>query len=210
MTDESLSKGRAPKWRRRREARPEEIVDAALACFAERGFAATRLEEIALRAGIAKPTLYLYFDTKESLFIEVVRSRLASVIAELGQLQEKAPSASEALRMLVNRMAATLRSPAGALPKLIVSEAQAFPELARLYVDTVIEPGIAAVEAIIRSGIKSGEFRKVDARAIAFSLCASVVLESMFRHGLQPATGRTLRLPDASAVVDALLAECRK
>ena len=184
-----------PKWRRRREARPDEIVDAALACFAERGFAATRLDDIAQRAGIAKPTLYLYFDTKESLFVEAVRSRLASVVTAMAQDRDSAQTASEALRSLIERMAAALRSPAGALPRLIVSEAQAFPDLARLYVDIVIEPGIGAIEAVIRSGIESGDFCDVDARAMAFSLCAPIVLDAMFRHGLQPADQASARLP---------------
>jgi AcrR family transcriptional regulator len=63
-----------PKWRRRKEARPGEIVEAALEVFAEKGFAVAKLEDIARRAGISKPTLYLYFDTKEEIFRAVARA----------------------------------------------------------------------------------------------------------------------------------------
>jgi AcrR family transcriptional regulator len=74
--------GRQPRRRRRKEARPSEIVDAALALFAEKGFAAARLDEVAARAGIAKGTIYLYFDSKEALFEAVVRARVLPVLDE--------------------------------------------------------------------------------------------------------------------------------
>src|SRR3954462_9440261 len=71
------------RWRRRKEARPGEILDAALDCFAERGFAATRLEDVAARAGVTKGTAYLYYASKEDLFKAVVRGYLVPVIASL-------------------------------------------------------------------------------------------------------------------------------
>src|SRR3954453_15619132 len=74
---------RSPRWQRRREARPAEILDAALDCFAERGFTATRMDDIAARAGVTKGTLYLYFPTKEQLFKELVRSQLVPHIERL-------------------------------------------------------------------------------------------------------------------------------
>jgi len=73
-----------PKWRRRKEARPGEIVEAALEVFAEKGFAAAKLEDIGRRAGISKPTLYLYFETKEEIFRVVARASVASLVEALG------------------------------------------------------------------------------------------------------------------------------
>src|SRR5579875_3832641 len=75
----------APRWRRRKAARPAEIVAAALAVFAERGFAAARLEDIAARAGVSKAALYLYFPTKEALFRAVVAEVAAPNIDRVAQ-----------------------------------------------------------------------------------------------------------------------------
>src|SRR5438445_2688875 len=88
------------RWRRRKDARPVEILEAALACFAERGFAATRLEDVAARAGVTKGTLYLYFPGKEELFKAVVR---AALIPNLERLEEAAGDApvAEVLGRLV-------------------------------------------------------------------------------------------------------------
>jgi AcrR family transcriptional regulator len=69
-----------PKWRRRKQARPGEIVEAALEVFAEKGFAAAKLDDIGRRAGIAKATLYRYFETKEEIFREVARAAVASLL----------------------------------------------------------------------------------------------------------------------------------
>jgi len=72
-----------PKWRRRKDARPGEIVDAALEVFAGKGFAAAKLDDIARLAGISKATLYLYFETKEEIFRAVARAAVASLIEAL-------------------------------------------------------------------------------------------------------------------------------
>src|SRR5262245_10903240 len=71
------------RWRRRAEARPQEILEAALAVFAERGFAAARMETIAARAGVSKGTLYLYFDSKEEIFKALLQTMLVSRIDEI-------------------------------------------------------------------------------------------------------------------------------
>lgn len=76
-----------PRWERRKDARPQELLDAALALFVERGYAATRLDDVAARAGVSKGTLYLYFENKEELFKAVVRANLVSALAERGRLR---------------------------------------------------------------------------------------------------------------------------
>jgi AcrR family transcriptional regulator len=78
------------KWRRRKDARPSEIVSAALEVFAEKGFAAAKLDDIARKAGISKATLYLYFDTKEEIFRAVARAAVASLLEALESQSEGA------------------------------------------------------------------------------------------------------------------------
>ena len=73
---------RAPRWERRKESRPAELIAAALDLFVERGFAATRLDEVAARAGVSKGTLYLYFDSKEDLFKAVIRETIVPLLSD--------------------------------------------------------------------------------------------------------------------------------
>ncbi len=123
----------AQRWHRRKEARPGEILSAALTCFAERGFAATRLDDVAHRAGITKGTLYLYFPNKEELFKAVVAQALVPNLergeALLGKADDRAAepqSAAALLAQLIRGWAQLARSPAGAIPKIVVSEARQF------------------------------------------------------------------------------------
>ena len=134
---------RALRWRRRKEVRPKEILAAALALFAERGFAATRLDDVALCAGITKGTLYLYFPNKEELFEAVVRQALVPNL-ERGEalLDEADAPAALMLERLMRNWAELALSPAGAIPKIIISEAGNFPELARFYREVVVDRGI--------------------------------------------------------------------
>ena len=74
-----------PRWERRKDARPQELLAAALEQFVERGYAATRLEDVAKRAGVSKGTLYLYFTNKEELFKAVVRENIVQAIGEAEQ-----------------------------------------------------------------------------------------------------------------------------
>src|SRR5450631_587293 len=100
------------RWRRRKDARPGEIVAASLACFAERGFAATRLEDVARRAGVTKGTLYLYFPNKEELFKAVVRQAVVANIA-FGEalVDQSAEPASVVLQQLIARLSTAMMAP---------------------------------------------------------------------------------------------------
>ena len=152
-----------PRRERRKDARPGELLDAALDVFAERGFAGARLEDIAARAGVTKGTVYLYFASKEELFEAVVRQTLGSSIAR-GQatLRDFDGPTPELLRMvLTGWWHRVVRTKAAALVKLICAEASNFPELARFYYDTVIEPGRRLQSRILERGIARGEFRDV-------------------------------------------------
>ena len=91
-----------PRWERRKDARPQELLEAALDLFVERGYAATRLEDVARRAGVSKGTLYLYYENKEELFKAVVRSSIVPIIgdAEVSVAEFEGHSA-DLLRQLV-------------------------------------------------------------------------------------------------------------
>src|SRR4051794_33899303 len=119
-----------PRWRRRKDARPTEIVEAALGCFAERGFAATRLDDIARRAGVTKGTLYLYFSSKEELFKAVVRQFIVPLLdARVEMLSAPGVPVTALLRqMILSVPDAFLGSPVAAIPRLVMAEARNFPD----------------------------------------------------------------------------------
>ncbi len=159
------SKRRAkPRWKRRKEARPGEIVAAALELFAERGFAATKLAEVARRAGVTKGTLYLYFDSKEALFKAMVRETIVPVIAQGEALARSfTGSARELFERLVREYWRLVGETALAgIPKLMMAEAANFPELARFYYDEVVTRGHRLMASVIERGVAHGEFRPVD------------------------------------------------
>jgi AcrR family transcriptional regulator len=172
--------------RRRKEARPSELVAAALACFAERGFAATRLDDIAAKAGVSKGTVYLYFPSKEELFKTVVRESLLPNIARAETMlgDSDVPAAAQLrglLEFMTGRMAS---SPVGIIPKLVITEAGNFPDIARFYLDQVVHRGFALVGRVLARGIERGEFRKVDVRHTTFCVIAPVLLTALWRHSL--------------------------
>ena len=177
-----------PRWARRKHARPEEITAAALELFVERGYAGTRLEDVATRAGVSKGTVYLYFANKEELFKAVVREGLVSPIAEMrGLVDQFEGSTFELIRMMLfgwwERIGATR---IGGIPKLIISDAGNFPELARFYLAEVVEPAQAATVAIVKRGIARGEFRSVDAEDVARLMAAPMLGLLMWRNALEP------------------------
>lgn len=175
-----------PRRRRRKDARPAELVAAALECFAERGFAATKLDDIAAKAGVAKGTVYLYFPSKEELFKAVVRESLLPNIARAETLLgESALPAAAQLRGLLEFMTGRMASsPVGIIPKLVVTEAGNFPDIARFYLDNVVQRGFALIGRVLRRGIERGEFRQVDVRHTTFCVIAPVLLTALWRHSL--------------------------
>ncbi|MFN7370182.1 MAG: TetR/AcrR family transcriptional regulator, partial [Burkholderiales bacterium] len=173
-----------PRWTRRKEARPEELLDAALSLFVERGFVATRAEDVAARAEVSKGTVYFYYANKEELFKAVVRSTLVSIIQE-GQalVKDYQGSSSDLLRMLMltwwDRVGTTKAS---GLCKLVMAEAGNFPELARFYYEEVIAPAHALFHAVLQRGIDRQEFRTIDLAMTTHTLMAPVLLTMMWQH----------------------------
>ena len=179
------------RWRRRKEARPGEILSAALTCFAERGFAATRLEDVAQRAGVTKGTLYLYFPNKEELFKAVVTQALVpnlergeALLGEADGLPAEPHSAAALLAQLMRGWAELAGSPAGAIPKIIISEAGNFPDLARFYREQVVDRGMALLSNVLRLGIAHGEFRAIDIDDAVRCIVAPLLMAMLWRHSL--------------------------
>jgi AcrR family transcriptional regulator len=173
----------APRWRRRAADRPREILDAALTVFVAKGFAATKLDDVAVAAGISKGLLYRYFDNKAELFKEVVRQTLVTTIRDVGDRTRASDSAIAALDIFLEQMIAVANDPRrSAIPKLVISESGAFPELAVFYLAEVIGPGLTQLTALVRRGIESGEFRPVDPDLTARSVIAPMLLAVIWRH----------------------------
>ena len=181
------------RWRRRKTARPAEILSAALASFAERGFAATRLDDVAARAGVTKGTLYLYFPSKEELFKAVVRQELVPNLesAEAMVAGSTAPSL-DLLEQLVRNFARIVGSPLGAIPKLVLTEAGNFPDLARFYLEEVVERGKTLFRKVLDRGVAGGEFRPVDTESVVLCIIAPLLFACLWRHSFEPHSSRPL------------------
>src|SRR5439155_21382571 len=153
-----------PRWQRRKDARPEELVAAALDVFVERGYAGTKLADVARRAGVTKGTIYLYFENKEALFKAVVRETIVPVIAQGEALARSfTGSARDLLEQLVREYWRLVGETALAgIPKLMMAEAATFPELTRFYYDEVVVRGHRLMAGVIERGVKNGEFRPVN------------------------------------------------
>lgn len=186
-----------PKWRRRKEARPSDIVAAALLVFGEKGFAGAKIEEIARRAGVSKGTVYLYFEAKSDIFRAVVQQAISPNIAALEAmvLQLDLPF-SEMVRMLLPHFAELVtQRPIGAVVKMVIGESRNFPELARVWYDEVISKGIALLSALVERAQQRGEIGPVEPRACAFSLMGPMLMGVLWREILIPIGGAEIDLP---------------
>lgn len=175
------------KRERRKEARPGELLDAALDLFVEKGFAATRVEEVAARAGVSKGTLFLYFSSKEELFKAVVRENISNRYEEWSAEIEtfKASSADMVGYCLNSWWERTGATRASGITKLMLSEAQNFPEIALFYQHEVIKPGHALIRRILQRGIDSGEFRAMDLDYAVYSLIAPMIYLLLAKHSAE-------------------------
>ena len=193
LTPDTLDHRPAPR-QRRKDARPQELLEAALALFVEKGFAATRAEEVAQRAGVSKGTLYLYYPSKEELLKAVIAhylsARIAATAEQVRQIQ--GPMAPVLREMLVAWWQQTYASPASGTFKLIISEVRNFPDIAEFYVREVIEPGHQLVGTILQRGIASGEFRAVDVESAVHSLLLPMVMLCTHKHALGACTQHSI------------------
>ena len=184
----------APLRRRRKESRPQELLDAALALFVEKGFAATRADEVALRAGVSKGTLYLYYPSKEELLKAVIEHFLSARIAEAEAMIDGVvgPVAPPMRAMLAAWWAELYDSPASGVFKLVITEVRNFPEIAEFYARKVVEPAHAMLGRVVKMGIAQGEFRAVNVDDAVHSLVLPLIMLCLHRHSLGACAGNSV------------------
>lgn len=182
-----------PPRQRLKDIRPQQLLDAALTLFVEKGFAATRSEEVAHLAGVSKGTLYLYYPSKEELFKAVVRQNLSKLIGEGLEIVAGFEGATGQLLIELfdtwwDRVAETQ---AGGLHKVVLAEVRNFPDLAQFYVDEVVLPAHRLFEGVVQRGIDRGEFRPVDVSAVSHALMAPMLFLMLHKYSLGacPAVG---------------------
>ena len=183
-----------PKQRRAPDDRPREILDAALALFVERGFAATRLDDVAKNAGLSKAGIYLYFDDKIALFQGVVRQAVSSNLGTVEALAtaHRGPVA-KLLPLIIEFMASRIEeTPMASVAKLVIAESRAFPEIGRFYLKEVIGRGLPLMERLIARGIAQGEFRKVDPALTVRTLVGALLLAGVWKTVFEPIGGKKL------------------
>ena len=186
-----------PKFRRRKAARPAEIVQAALDVFAERGFAAARLDDIARRAGVSKGALYLYFETKEDLFRAVVAQAIAPNLQIVFSAIAGHPGPFAALlQLMAARVSVLVARPAvGGVLKMVVGEARNFPELARVWHDEVVAHALGALAAAIAAAQARGEVRDGDPRMFALQIISPILVGVIWRETFAPIGAVAFDLP---------------
>jgi AcrR family transcriptional regulator len=174
--------------RRRKDTRPAELLDAALDVFAEKGFADTRMNEIAARAGASKGTIYLYFPSKEAVFKALVHSLIVPNIAQAEAIADRYDGqVAPLLRQLFGLVMEILRdSRVVVLPRLIIGEAHRFPDLARFYKENVMDRGLGLIARLHRIGVERGEFHPEDSDAVARLVVAPVLLMAIWRTVFTP------------------------
>ena len=179
-----IKKALNAKRERRKEARPGELLDAALDLFVEKGFAATRADEVAKRAGVSKGTLFLYFQSKEDLFKAVVRENISGHFKEWNETFHNFEGTSyEMVTLCMNewwrRVGATKAS---GIEKLMLTEAGNFPEIAAFYHQEVVEPGQSLIRRILQRGKDRGEFKSMDLDYAVFSIIAPMIFMMLAKH----------------------------
>jgi AcrR family transcriptional regulator len=193
LTERSDKKSEAEpskRWERRSDARPKELLSAALELFAQRGFAGTRLEDVAAKAGVSKATVYLYFRNKEDLFEALIREAVVPSIEQAEEMLDAYPGPTvDLLKMFVAFFERKLDGPLPALVKLIVAESANFPKLAQLWVDFgPPRRGLALVQRILQRGIDRKELRPFNPEHVAPLVAAPLVMLMIWKQAIAPHT----------------------
>jgi AcrR family transcriptional regulator len=178
-----IASSNSGRWTRRKEARPAEILDAAVSIFAEKGFSAARMDDIARRAGVTKGTIYLYFPSKHEIFKTLVRGSIGTTIANVSATAHTFEGSSRDLIRTILKSVAFLLTTSDrvVLAKIIIAEAGNFPELARFYREEVIDKGLGLLTGAAERGIARGEFRPLSPDHMARLCIAPVLLSVIWR-----------------------------
>jgi AcrR family transcriptional regulator len=184
---------RGPKFRRRAEKRPDEVLDAALALFVENGFARTRVEDIAARAGLSKGAVYLYFPSKEAILEGLVRRAVLPIATNaLGALANFVGNPRPVIHAVLKMVAGRLSEPQTlAIARLLIREMIHFPQFAALYRREVLDHIIPAVEQLVARGVAEGYFRPVDPNLTIRSIIGPLIVHMLMAEvfGIVPEGG---------------------
>ncbi|OHC74937.1 MAG: hypothetical protein A3G18_01270 [Rhodospirillales bacterium RIFCSPLOWO2_12_FULL_58_28] len=183
-----------PSRRRRKEARSDEVIEAALSVFFEKGFAAARLDDIAARAGVSKGAIYLYFQSKEDLFKEVVRRTMAPNLDRFERMAADHQGDNlELLRRLIRTAAAVMGGTrVGMVPKMVIAEATNFPDLAQFYVTEVVDRAAGLMLRVLEQAAAAGEIAPTPRAEAAKVLLAPILMLALWNNTLGAAVGRRL------------------
>ena len=200
----AVAPGPASTRQRRKEARPQELLDAALTLFIERGFSATRSEDVAARAGVSKGTLYLYYPSKEDLLKAVVRENLGALIKEGVDIAVGFEGDTQQLLGVLmhtwwQRIGDT---PASGIFKIILTEMGNFPDFARFYMDEVIEPARALFTRVLQRGVDGGELRAVNLFETVHLLIFPMLMMCLHRHSIGSPCHAPIRELDPHSFID--------
>ena len=172
-----------PRFQRRKEARPAEITRAAMEAFAEHGYAATRVDDVAKRAGVSKGLLYLYFKTKEELFKAVIRSVVVPRIDALKTAIADSDLSAEAFLRgpFLEFIQKLPDSPARIVVRLLIAEGPKHPDLTAYYCDQVVSGGLEALRQLIDRGVRQGEFRQTRLEEFPQLMVAPVLVSIIWK-----------------------------
>lgn len=188
MSQSSATKQNKSRWQRRKEERPSEILSAALKVFSAKGFAASKLDEVAKEAGLSKGTLYLYFESKDALFKAVVTE---FVIPEIAKAEQQAQHIKGSVKAFMSELleqwrTSVLETELSGISKMMIAEATNFPELANFYLENVVQRMRNFVVSLIELGIERGEFQECDSKYAARVFLSSMVFSAIWKHSLAP------------------------
>lgn len=174
--------------KRRKEARPSEILEAGFREFSEKGFDGTRLDRVAARAGVAKGTIYLYFNSKEELFKAAVHSRIIPVVDNLDKLIETSPESTDRLlKMMLEMMYQKIADPdVRIIIKIIIAEGDRFPELTEFYYNEFISKIVTVLEKIIDRGVERKELKISPAAKLPQVLIAPAIMAVIWQITFAP------------------------
>jgi AcrR family transcriptional regulator len=183
ITTATTPKRHLRSWQRRKQARPAEILESALSVFAEKGFAAARMEDIALKAGVTKGTIYLYFPSKEEVFKSLAREHCTqNLIVAAEQAEKFEGSVFEFLKEFYGHFVGmVLSSEAAVLPKIIIGESGNFPELARFWREEVIEKATVMMAGVMARAKARGEIRDLPTEVVCKLAMAPILMCLVWR-----------------------------
>ncbi|MEH6834751.1 MULTISPECIES: TetR/AcrR family transcriptional regulator [Falsihalocynthiibacter] len=182
-----------PKFRRRANARPDEVLDAALALFIDQGFARTSVDQVAQRAGISKGAVYLYFPSKEAILAGLVSRTIAPLTDALfDNISRHKGDPRPAIEQFLRMMGKVLTDKRNrAVPLIVIHEAPAAPEIATLFRTAVLDRAIPALSTLLAQGVEGGHIRPIDpeltARTVIGPILAHIIFYEIF--GIEPEGG---------------------